>query len=95
MYRITKAYENEKLSIYCIEGKVTDEVTDNWMEEMSRLKDFQDHEIILDLSQLWYLSSRAAEVLMNSLQNNLFLLNCPLPVRNVLHVSGLSSRTLN
>jgi len=94
MLRITKAFENDATSIYKIEGKITEENLDVWADEIQALEKVADRQIILDLSQVWFICTKGIEVLTELMSNNLYLLNCPMEVRNVLHAAGLSARIL-
>lgn len=94
MFRITKAFENEKTSIFKIEGKVTDESLEVWSREIRSLRNGVDRQTILDFCHVWFISSRAISVLIESVSDNLFLLNCPTEARNVLHSAGLAARMI-
>jgi anti-anti-sigma regulatory factor len=94
MLRITKAFENDSISIYKIEGKISEETLGVWAEEIRALNKMADRQIILDLSQVWFICTKGMEVLVQLMSNNLYLLNCPMEVRNVLHTAGLSARIL-
>jgi anti-anti-sigma regulatory factor len=94
MLRITKAFENDSISIYKIEGKISEETLEVWAEEIRALNKMADRQIILDLSQVWFICTKGMEVLVQLMSNNLYVLNCPMEVRNVLHTAGLSARIL-
>lgn len=94
MLRITKAFENNSISIYKIEGKITNESLTVWIEELSTLKKVTNRQIILDFCQVWFICTKGVEILVESMSSNLYLLNCCLEVRNALHAAGLSARML-
>lgn len=94
MFRITKAFENERTSIFKIEGKVTDESLEVWSEEIRSLKNGADRHTILDFSNVWFISSKAVSVLIDFASENVFLLNCPTETRNVLCSAGLAARMI-
>jgi anti-anti-sigma regulatory factor len=94
MLRITKAFENDCTLIYKMEGKINSESLDVWAEEIDALKKVTGHQIILDFSQVWFMSAKAVDVLTKSMPNHLYLLNCPMEIRNMLHTAGLSTRIL-
>jgi anti-anti-sigma regulatory factor len=94
MLRITKAFENDATSIYKIEGKINEETLAVWAEELSALKKVTDRQIILDFSQVWFICTKGVETLVKLMSNNLYLMNCPMEMRNRLHSAGLSERML-
>jgi anti-anti-sigma factor len=94
MLRITKAFENDTTVIYKIEGKVTDETLDMWTKEIQDLKKVTQRQIILDLCQVWFIHAKAIKVLVESMSADIYLLNCSMEVRNLLHAAGLSKRVL-
>ncbi len=94
MFRITKAFENSNTFIYKIEGKVTDNSVTEWQEELNNLKTAAGHHVILDFSQVFFISSKALQILMKNMTEELFILNCDIEMRNLLHASGMAKRML-
>ena len=94
MYRITKALENKSTLFYRIEGKVTDEALNEWTKEVIAMNQEKERQIILDFCGVWFMSGKAVEILINHLNNHVFILNCGMELRNVMYASGLSSRML-
>lgn len=97
MFRIKKIFENLTLAIYRIEGKVTDESLQVWMEELNALNHQSDRKIILDLSQAWSISTQAVALLTAHISNNrhdIVITNPGMDVRNTLYTAGLSARVL-
>ena len=94
MFRISKAYENEATQIFRIEGKITDENLAVWRQEILSLQPHNGRHVILDFAQVWFISIKGVEVLMKLLTDRVYVLNCGMEVRNVLHASGLSGRML-
>jgi anti-anti-sigma regulatory factor len=94
MFRITKAFQNESTDIFRIEGKITDENLSEWNQQISSIQPEIGRHVILDFAQVWYISAGAVAVLMNLLSDHVYILNCGIEVRNVLHSSGLSARML-
>src|SRR5437867_1396810 len=84
MFRITKAFENDRTSIYKIEGKVTDENLVDWNQEIDSITLNSGRQVILDLSQIWYISSNAIEILLKHILDHVYILNCGMQIRNVL-----------
>lgn len=97
MFRITKIFEIPSLTIHKIEGKVTDESLQVWIDELSALNSQPDRKVILDFCQVWAISERGVEFLAAHLSNNshdIHIINPSMDVRNLLHASGLSKRVL-
>jgi anti-anti-sigma factor len=94
MFRITKAFENEATEIFRIEGKITDENLSEWSREINSIRSENGRHVILDLGQVWFISSRAVEALIERLSDEMYILNCGMEMRNILHASGLSAKML-
>jgi len=94
MLRITKVFENDATLIYKIEGKISDDNLAVWAQEMDALKKVMGRQTILDFCQVWFICTKGVEILVKGMSDNLYLLNCPMGVRNVLHAAGLSARML-
>jgi len=95
MFRITKIYENNLTSIIKIEGEISDENVLDWKNEISRLTDLPEREIILEICYVTFMSPKAVKVLIKLLTRKIFLLNCPTSVSNMLHSAGLSANVLD
>ncbi len=94
MFRITKIYENNLTSIIKIEGEISDENVLDWKNEISRLPDLPEREIILEICYVTFMCPKAVKVLIKLLTKKIFLLNCPTSVSNMLHSAGLSANVL-
>lgn len=94
MFRITKAFENESTEIFRIEGQVSDEITGDWVREIEMLKNDNSRTVILDFAHVWFMSTNAVQALIGLLTDTCYVMNCGMEIRNVLYVSGLSSRML-
>ena len=94
MFRITKAFENSITFIYKIEGKVTDNSIPEWQEELNKLKAEAGFQVILDFSQVFYISPGALQALLANMTDQVYILNCGIEIRNVLHAFGLAGRML-
>lgn len=97
MFRIKKIFENLTLAIYRIEGRLTDESMQIWINELSTLNQQTDRKIILDLCQAWSVNAKAIEFLTAFLSTNILdvvIMNPGMDVRNTLHTAGLSARVL-
>lgn len=94
MFRINRAFENQMTEIIRIEGKITDESLSDWNQAIAMIQSQDGREIILDFSQVWFISPKAVEALLSVLSDRTYILNCGMEVRNLLHASGLSGRML-
>ena len=94
MFRIQKTFENTSTLIYKVEGRITDENIDSWLQGIRSLGQESERQIILDFCQLWSISTKALDVLFGTVRDNLFLLNCPMDLRNVLRAAGETTRIL-
>lgn len=95
MFRINKIYENELTIIYKIEGEITDKSLRVWAEEVSRIINVYDHNIILEICEVTFISPEAVEFLIHQMKENVYLLNSPTFVRNMLHSAGFSTNVLD
>ncbi len=94
MFRIKTIYENNLTSIIKIEGEISDENLPDWKNEISRLIELPEREIIFDICCVTFMCPQAVEVMINLLTKNIFLFNCPTSVSNMLHSAGLSANVL-
>ncbi len=94
MLRITKTFENDRTSIYKVEGKITEEILAVWTKELRALGHIPGRHIILDFSQVWSICIKGVDVLVKLMSDHLYVMNCPMEVRNVLQAAGLSARML-
>ena len=95
MFRIKKIYENNLTSIIKIEGEISDENVLDWKNEISRLIELPEREIILEICYVTFMCPKAVKVLIKLLTKKIFLLNCPTFVSNMLHSAGLSANVLD
>ena len=88
MIRMRKVLENERNIIFKIEGEITDTTLDCWNDFMQQLDGEKERQQILDFceSRLNHLQALAA--LIEKMTPQIFLLNCPLPIRNMLQSAG-------
>jgi anti-anti-sigma regulatory factor len=93
MFRITKAFENEKTAIYKVEGRILEDLAEVWVDQLEELQD-NGRQIILDMGQVWYLSQKGIEVFVQKRFPNFYLLNCSMEVRNTLQAAGCAATVL-
>ena len=89
MFRITKVFENMSTTIFRIEGKISDENLELWITEINFIHQTGNTQIILDLSRVWFLGEQSLQVLMNRINERLFLLNCSTQLENRLIAAGM------
>jgi anti-anti-sigma regulatory factor len=94
MFRITKIFDDSLLAIHKIEGKVTDEGLEIWMEALNCLKARAHRKVILDFCQVWSISSQAIDILTTHLSNDIHVMNPCMDIRNRLHSAGFSACVL-
>lgn len=95
MFRIKKVFENDLTTILKIEGEILDENLQDWIDEIKRSIKLAQKQIILEICHVTFLSPKAVEVLIKLLTKDIFLLNCPTSVKNMLHSAGLSANVLD
>ncbi len=94
MFRIERIFENDLTVILKIEGEISDENVPDWKNEISRLMELPEREIIFEICCVTFMCPQAVEVLIKLLTKKIFLLNCPTSVSNMLHSAGLSANVL-
>jgi len=95
MFRIKTIYENNLTSIIKIEGEISEENLPDWQNEISRLIELPEREVIFDICYVTFMCPKAVEVLIKLLTKKIFLLNGPTSVSNMLHSAGLSANVLD
>ncbi|PWT92697.1 MAG: hypothetical protein C5B54_03135 [Acidobacteria bacterium] len=94
MFRIKKVFENKETSIYKVEGKITDDNLGAWSEEILKLKQISNRDVVLDFCQTWFMSRQAIEALSHETPERFLFANCPMDMRNTLQSVGFSARVL-
>ena len=95
MFRIKRIFENDLTIIIKIEGEISDENLPDWKNEISRLIELPEREIIFEICYVTFMSPKAVKALIKLLTKKIFLLNCPTFVSNMLHSAGLSANVLD
>ncbi|HSE42847.1 MAG TPA: STAS domain-containing protein [Acidobacteriota bacterium] len=95
MFRITKVFENSETEIYRVEGKITDEAEQTWSSEITSIVQPTHRQIILDFSQVWFMSQKSIQALTNRVNEKLFLLNCGVEIQNRLIAAGFAPHVLS
>ena len=95
MFRIHKTFENATLLLLKIEGEVTDRHLSDWSEALEVIASKSKKQIILDFCNVSYISRNAVGSLLGQISEKIFLLNCKMPLKNMLHSVGLGENVLN
>ena len=95
MFRITKIFKNKLIFIYKIEGMITEDNLGDWTNEIRPLIKQSDRQIILETCQVTFVSPKAVKFLIDLITKDVFLLNCPTFMKNMLHCVGLSANVLD
>ena len=75
MFRIKRIFENDLTIIIKIEGEISDENLPDWKNEISRLIELPEREIILEICYVTFMCPKAVKVLIKLLTKKIFLLN--------------------
>ncbi len=94
MFLIKKVYENELTALFKIEGEIADHALDYWSEALASLLQQSNKHVLLDCSDITFVSLNIAERLMQQMTNRIFLLNCPTAVQNLVRAAGFSTQVL-
>lgn len=95
MFQIRKAFENATIVLLSIEGEITDRYLDDWSEALATINVKAKKQIILDFCEVSYISRNAVGTLLGQITEKMFLLNCRMPLKNMLHSVGLTEKVLN
>jgi anti-anti-sigma regulatory factor len=94
MFRIDKVFENDQTEIIKVEGEIKDGDAKYWAESLQSIMNGSPRQIILDFCDATFVSSKAVEILIHQMTKNIFLLNCPTAVKNLVHTAGRSASVL-
>lgn len=94
MFRINKIFENYQTEIIKVEGEIKDSELKDWTESLQSVMNGSPKQIILDFCDVTHLGPKAAEILIQFLAQNIFLLNCPTAVKNLVYAAGWSGSVL-
>jgi anti-anti-sigma regulatory factor len=95
MFRIKKIFENDLTYILKIEGEITEENLSVWTDEIRNLINSSNHQVILEICEVTYMSPKAVENLIEQLTDDIYLLNCPTFMKNMLHTAGYAKNVLD
>lgn len=95
MFRIRKIWENNLTLILKIEGEISDSDLSIWAEEVGALTQEGTRQTVLDCCSVTSISPKALEVLSERLSGGIYVVNCPVWVKNILHSAGRSKNILD
>jgi anti-anti-sigma regulatory factor len=88
MFRIDKIFENYQTELIKVEGEIKDSDVKDWAESLQAFVGGSPKQIILDFCDVTFICSKTVEILIQHLAANIFLLNCPAAVKNLVHAAG-------
>ncbi len=94
MFRIDKVFENYQTELNKVEGEIKDNEVKDWAESLQSFTNGSPKQIIFDFCDATFISSKAIEILIQHLATNVFLLNSPTAVKNLVHAAGWSESVL-
>lgn len=94
MFRIDKVFENYQTELIKVEGEIRESNMQDWAESLQSCTNGSPKQIIFDLCDATFISSKAVEILIQRLAANVFLLNSPTAVKNLVHSAGWSQNIL-
>ena len=95
MFRIKKIFENDLTIIWKIEGEISNDRLQFWVDEMNHLITNAEKQVILDMCDVTSMAPTPVQRLMDVITKNVYLLNCPTFVKNMLQSAGLSGHVLD
>lgn len=94
MFRIDKVFENYQTELIKVEGEIKESNLKDWAESLQSFTNGSPKQIIFDLCDATFISSQAIAILIQRLTANVFLLNSPTAVKNLVHAAGWSQSVL-
>lgn len=88
MFRIEKIFENDTTRIFKFEGEIAADTADDFGAELEAIiSSSSTTAIIFDFCCLRHISQKAIKILMGYLTGNVYIMNCPTFVKNILMAS--------
>ena len=94
MFRIDKIFENYQTELIKVEGEIKDSEMKDWVESLQSITNGSPKQIIFDFCDVTHLGVKSVEALIQQMASNIFLLNCPTAVKNLVHAAGWSQSVL-
>ena len=95
LFRMRKVFENERLTLFKIEGALTPQNSDFWEEEFAMIRKGIDHPIIFDCASLTTTNYKLRDILRNLMTDQMYFLNLSTPAKNMLRSAGLGTMVLD
>ena len=95
MFRIKQIYENDLTSIVKIQGEIALEDVPDWRAEITPFMQPSAKQLLLEISAVDYICPEAVQVLIKLLTRDMFLMDGPVAVRNMVQAAGLASHVLD
>lgn len=95
IFRIRTILENELTSILKIEGSISEDDLSAWAKEIGRITSSGVHQTVLECSSVSSICPEGLNVLLGRLSNGVYLVNCPVGVKNMLQTAGRSKHVLD
>ena len=95
MFRIKKIFENNLIVIWKIEGEISNDRLQFWVDEINHLITNVQKQVILDMCEVTSMAQIPAQRLIGVITKNVYLLNSPTFVKNMLQSAGLSAHVLD
>jgi hypothetical protein len=95
LFRMRKLFENERLTLFKIEGALTRQNAESWEEELTMIIQCTNRPIIFDCASLTSVNYEVTDILRNLMTDQMYFLNLPTPVRNILRTAGFGARVLD
>ena len=94
MFRIDKIFENYQTELIKVEGEIKDSDVKDWAESLQSMINGSPKQIIFDFCDATHLSAKSVEALIQQMADNIFLLNCPTAIKNLVNAAGWSESVL-
>lgn len=94
MFRIKQVMENKQMIVWKAEGEIGDADFDAWAESLVGFPDDKGRQHIIDFCAVSFISAKAAGYLVNQVTANVFILNAPAAIENMICSSGFSKQVL-
>jgi hypothetical protein len=95
LFRMRKLFENDRLTLFKIEGALTPQNAESWEEELTMIIHTTDRPIIFDCASLTSVNPALTDILRSLMTEKMYFLNLPTPARNMLRSAGLGEKVLD
>lgn len=95
LFRMRKLFENDRLTLFKMEGALTPQNAESWEEELLMMSQTADRPIIFDCASLTSVNPALTDILRHLMTEKIYFLNLPTPARNMLRSAGFGARVLD